>query len=731
MVISLTTAGASIFAIYDLIPDLYAPKMSMGQYGNVSAEHNHNNHFTHMYLGLMMGFGYFQSKFMSRFNQKNLRHIIILTSCILFLSTFLIQLLIQNTSNHHLSEIVSGVAIFTTLVILFVTFFCFLLRKQNGPQTIEFWLVFFVAVNFYLHTPSVDKLFVVLPLSTTQSGFYTIGMYLILLSGLIYNSLWIISLETTTRRNLTQQNKAIELLYTGALIISETDDFEKATSQCLERLAQYGEWDLAHVCFIDNNNDSFQHYWCGEKYEDCFDFIAITQRLGIEYGIGFSGKIWEDKKHYQIPNIRKAKEFLRKQHALEAGLNSAFGFPILFENKLVALLELYSCKENTVHEGFISAIGSLCQQLEILYIKEQRVTKLVKQERLLQELFDDFPAAMATFDANDHLAIYNRKFSKFDTLYGFDIHYGMEFSDWVTIAAYSGHMEDAYGKEQQWIDERLEAHKTGFRNQHRKLRNGRYVRVDEIKLKTAGTVCIWTDITEFKENERRSVALKDMLQTALTGFPGGICIFDAKMNIVMHNGALNELLNLSASEIEDGMTFNDFVDVFRQDQIRHNDFITQLSSLHAKIIKTKIAQSDPGVIVGKKMFMLHARPLKKGGFVLSVMDITEIQNYPKTTMSEQGLIDLSNKAKSELLETMSHDLRTPMNGILTAIDLLGDDDLKTSQVRHATTIKKSAHALMQVLNDNIEIMNIDTGHFTLNIEPVCIQELLHQLSNSC
>ncbi len=731
LVIALTTVGCTVFVLNDVIPSLYSPQLEMGHQGHIPEKHDHNNHMSHLFLGLMMAFGYFQEKISDRYSEKDKINIIILASSIFFLLTIIEQSFIENTSSHHLAEIVSGITTFTTLIILSVAFFCFLFKGDNGPQTVGFWLVFYIAANFYLHIPSFEQFFKVPPISATKSGLYSISTYLILLSGLIYNSLWIISKETETRRNLTKQNKAIELLYMGGMIIADSEDFETATSQCLERLVDFGHWELAHAYFIDNNDDSFQHYWCGERHEECQDFKAITMQLGIDYGVGFSGKVWERKKHLKIKNIERSSDFLRKKHALEAGLHSALAFPITHENKLVALLELYSTKDDAIDEGFTSATNNLCHQLENLYAKEQRIYKLVAREKLLNELFDSFPSGMATFDEHDHLAIFNQRFVEANSLYGLEIHKNMDFHDWVTTIAYSGHIEEAFGREQEWIEQQLAMHKYGYKSQDRKLTDGSYLRFSEIPLESSGTVCIWTDVTEIKRNKIKKNYMFEMLKTSLTSFPGGVCIFDASLKIVTYNNAMIKLLALSSLDITEGASFSDFLDVFRRNQNIYNEFITQLSSLHAKVAKTGKPQSDPSIIIDDKVFMLHMNPLKTGGFVLILTDITNTQNSQVHFVNEFDPAEISIQAKSEIFSELGHDLRTPLNGVLTSLELLRDTKISSNQSKHIETISNSALSLMKILNDNQDLSKIKAGELVLDLAPVCTNDIVHYLQNIC
>jgi signal transduction histidine kinase/ActR/RegA family two-component response regulator/HPt (histidine-containing phosphotransfer) domain-containing protein len=73
----------------------------------------------------------------------------------------------------------------------------------------------------------------------------------------------------------------------------------------------------------------------------------------------------------------------------------------------------------------------------------------------------------------------------------------------------------------------------------------------------------------------------------------------------------------------------------------------------------------------------------------------------------------ANRAKSEFLANISHELRTPMNGILGMLDIVLDDQLPDSQREHLEISKSCANTLLALLNDLLDLSKIEAGKMLL------------------
>ncbi|MBK1883262.1 PAS domain S-box protein [Luteolibacter pohnpeiensis] len=83
------------------------------------------------------------------------------------------------------------------------------------------------------------------------------------------------------------------------------------------------------------------------------------------------------------------------------------------------------------------------------------------------------------------------------------------------------------------------------------------------------------------------------------------------------------------------------------------------------------------------------------------------------------------KAKSEFLAVMSHEVRTPMNGIIGFSELLAKSpDLTAENHEYAATLHQSAQALLRILDDILDFSSSEAGALRVERRPFSLSDLL-------
>lgn len=89
--------------------------------------------------------------------------------------------------------------------------------------------------------------------------------------------------------------------------------------------------------------------------------------------------------------------------------------------------------------------------------------------------------------------------------------------------------------------------------------------------------------------------------------------------------------------------------------------------------------------------------------------------------------EMANKAKSEFLANMSHEIRTPMNAILGFTEVLEDKITDKILLKYLSSISSSGKALLNIINDILDLSKIEAGKLDLQYEAVNLVSLMNEV----
>ena len=133
----------------------------------------------------------------------------------------------------------------------------------------------------------------------------------------------------------------------------------------------------------------------------------------------------------------------------------------------------------------------------------------------------------------------------------------------------------------------------------------------------------------------------------------------------------------------------------------------------------------------RQQAMLFACGIMLAGiFLVFILYYRMSQEQLRELVKAKGEADRANQAKSEFLSSMSHDIRTPMNGIvgMTAIAQANIQD--TARVTDCLAkISLSSRHLLGLINDVLDMSKIESGKMTLNLYEISLRETMDGIVN--
>src|ERR1700704_7114478 len=103
------------------------------------------------------------------------------------------------------------------------------------------------------------------------------------------------------------------------------------------------------------------------------------------------------------------------------------------------------------------------------------------------------------------------------------------------------------------------------------------------------------------------------------------------------------------------------------------------------------------------------------------------RNFGATRALEQRIVELelASKHKNDLLASISHELRIPLNSIIGFSEIMLDHDIPADQRKmYLGQIQRGGQHLLGLVNDVLDLAKVEAGHMELNLELVPLRELM-------
>jgi PAS domain S-box-containing protein len=197
-----------------------------------------------------------------------------------------------------------------------------------------------------------------------------------------------------------------------------------------------------------------------------------------------------------------------------------------------------------------------------------------------------------------------------------------------------------------------------------------------------------------------------------------VFIVDYSGEIVYHNASAHPTLGYRSKSLI-GKNFFDYILPATVDELREKFKQSQKRAYTEKVEFQFLCRDKT-----YKFLEFNAINLKhkKGldGFILDCRDITQRKE------DETELLRLQ-KAKEQFLANISHEIRTPINGIAGMANLLGQSPSPDERETYLNAIRHSAENLKVIINDILDLAAIESGKLRFERIAFNLQDLLPSL----
>lgn len=111
-------------------------------------------------------------------------------------------------------------------------------------------------------------------------------------------------------------------------------------------------------------------------------------------------------------------------------------------------------------------------------------------------------------------------------------------------------------------------------------------------------------------------------------------------------------------------------------------------------------------------------------------EIEKEEEYQKNLLEEAKKAEAANRAKTEFLQRMSHDIRTPINGICGMVDI-GDrysDDLQ-KQTDCRKKIREASNILLELINEVLDMSKLESGEVFLEEKAFDVYNIINEVTD--
>ncbi len=220
--------------------------------------------------------------------------------------------------------------------------------------------------DFAIHDPVVDFLFLLQSQNTALSDAKKLTDKL-----------------TKQRAKLREANQKLATQYATTCVLAESVTLDEATTKILQAICETSGWDVGMLWHVDHGANVLHCVEVWHAPQVSVDaFQHLSRELCITPNVGLPGRVWASGEPIWVSDVVQDTNFLRRTIATQNGLHGAVVFPILIEDAVAGVIELFSHEIRQPNPSLLHMFGAIGSQFGQFTQRKQMEEELrVAQEK--------------------------------------------------------------------------------------------------------------------------------------------------------------------------------------------------------------------------------------------------------------------------------------------------------------------------------------------------------------
>lgn len=230
--------------------------------------------------------------------------------------------------------------------------------------------------------------------------------------------------------------------------------------------------------------------------------------------------------------------------------------------------------------------------------------------------------------------------------------------------------------------------------------------------------------------EMQAAEARNRLQEVISTSIDGVLTIGRDGRIIDYNGAAEGIFGYTRKEAI-GAMMSDLIipehlrDAHESGMARYRD-TGEYRVVGKGLLRLEATRKD-GLVFPVELSISKARADGREIFVSYIRDISSRVTVEQELIETRDKAVAGEKAKADLIAVMSHEMRTPLNGLLGTMELLQGTEIDARQGKYLSAMETSARLLLHHVNGVLSISKADAGHLELSndvLEPGAFLEEL-------